>query len=294
MNTSSLFKRLLLVVLLVIGMALASSAYAQEATPAGEPAAQAEGEAAAETEAAEEEAPATNPLTPLGINTGFLVAQILNFLVILLLVSTLLWRPMMNMLDSRAAKIQKGLEDAAAAANARRNAEVEAEKIRSEARADVQRMMEEARGRGEEVRKGVIDEANKDAEKIRAEAQVQASESLTRQAAELRSQVATISIAVAQQLIGANLDEQRQRALVNDFFAKLPDQARGMGGSIEVVSALPLNSDEQARIKSETGASDAKFESDPSILGGLIIRAEGRVVDASVRSNLNTLAGRLR
>jgi F0F1-type ATP synthase delta subunit len=36
------------------------------------------------------------------------------------------------------------------------------------------------------------------------------------------------------------------------------------------------------------------FTVDPNILGGLVLRSEGQVVDGSVRSNLNELAGRLR
>ncbi|NOG48036.1 MAG: hypothetical protein HND48_00205 [Chloroflexi bacterium] len=41
------------------------------------------------------------------------------------------------------------------------------------------------------------------------------------------------------------------------------------------------------------GASDVTYTVDPSILGGLVIRAGGRVVDGSVENNLNVLASRL-
>lgn len=281
MKQSILMKRLLLIVVLLVGMAFSTAvAFAQEgaAEVAAEPAAEA----------------ATSPLTPLGINPGFLVAQILNFLVIFVLVSVFLWRPLMNMLDSRAAKIQKGLEDAAAAANARRNAEVEAEKIRSEARADVQRLIEEARGRAEEVGKAIEAEARTEAEKIRTEARAAATAERDRQLGELRSQVAAISIAAAQRLIGENLDQQRQQTLINDFFAKVPAEARALSGALTVISAMPLSDEEKARVQAETGASEISYTVDPAILGGLVIQAQDRVVDGSVRSNLNALAGRLR
>jgi len=45
-------------------------------------------------------------------------------------------------------------------------------------------------------------------------------------------------------------------------------------------------------VKSEIGA-EASFSVDPSILGGLIVRSGDRVVDGSVRSNLNDLATRM-
>jgi F-type H+-transporting ATPase subunit b len=280
---------LLLVALLAL-LVIAPVAYAQEGgegeTPAAEGAA-VEGEAAAE--------PAANPLTPLGINVGFLVAQIVNFTLLFGLLTFALWRPLANMLDSRSAKIQKGLEDAAAAANARRNAESEAEKILTAARADAAREVEAARSRGEEVAKTVLAEANAEAERIRAEARARGEEERNKQLAEMRTQVANISVAVAQRLIGEGMDGKKQQALINDFFAKAPEGAKALkGAAVEVVSAMPLSADEQEKIQKEVGASQATFTVDPTILGGLVIRSAERVVDGSVRSGLSDLAARLR
>lgn len=288
--------RLMMVLALALSMALTAVAYAQEATP--EPAAEAAGDhseaAATEGEAAPAEA-STNPLTPLGINTGFLLAQILNFGLLFFLLGTFLWNPLMNMLDNRAIKIQKGLEDAAKAANERRNAEAEAEKILAAARADAARVVEEARARGEEVARGVESTARSEAETIRTDARARATEERDRQLADVRTQVAAISVALAQRLIGDSLDEKRQQALINDFFAKVPADARALAGqSVEVVSALPLSDAEKQQVQSQIGATNVTYSVDPGILGGLVLRTDQRVVDGSVRSNLNNLAGRLR
>lgn len=237
----------------------------------------------------------TSPLTPLGINTGFLLAQILNFLVIIFIPALIfLWRPLTNMLDGRAAKIQKSLEDSAVAANARRNAEVEVEKVLADARTDAQRVVEEARSRGEEVAASIETDARTEADAIRAEARARANEERDRQLADLRGQVVAIAVAMSQRLIGDSLDEKRQQALVSDFFAKVPAEARQLSGSVEVVSAMPLSDAEQATVKQQVGGANVTFSVDPSILGGLVLRTEDRVVDGSVRSNLSELAGRLR
>jgi F-type H+-transporting ATPase subunit b len=287
--------RLALLLALVLGLLTAVAAVgAQDATPAAEghseTAPAAEG-AAAEGEAAP--AAATSPLTPLGINAGFLIAQIINFSLIFGLLTFFLWRPLVNMLDQRAQKIQKGLEDAAIAANARKNAEAEAERIVAAAKADISKQIEEGRARGEDVRKQIEEEARTEAERIRTEARTAAGAERDQQLAALRGQVAAISIAAAQRLIGANLDEKRQQSLLDDFFAKVPADAKSLSGQVEVVSAMPLSDAEQAKVKQEIGSSDASFSVDPSILGGLIVRSGDRVVDGSVRSNLNDLAARM-
>jgi F-type H+-transporting ATPase subunit b len=230
----------------------------------------------------------------LGINLGYLFIQIIAFIVIYTLLTRFIYDPLNNVLKARRARIAKGLEDAAAAANARRNAETEAEQILSAARADGARVIEEARARGEEVARQVEADARQEAETIRAEGHARAAEERDRQLADLRGQVAAISIAVAQRLIGESLDAKRQQALINDFFSKVPADARSLGGPVEVVSAMPLTPEEQTRVKKEIGVEDVTFSVEPSILGGLVIRSAQRVVDGSVRSGLTELAGRLR
>ncbi len=296
-------KALLLVIAAVIALFAVATISAQEATPAETTteAAQTEGAAvAAEGEAAAAEgeaaaaAPSTNPLVPLGINTGFLLAQIINFLLLFGLLTIFLWRPLMNMLDGRAAKIQKGLEDAAAAANARRNAEADAAKVIDDAKRQAAALIEEARVRGEDVGKQAQTAASQEADAIRAEARQRADDEMNRRLADLRGQVAAIAVAMSERLIGAALDDKRQQALVSDFFAKVPQDALNMSGAVEVVSAMPLSDGEKATVQKQTGASSVEYVVDPNILGGLIVRSADRVVDGSVRNSLGDLASRLR
>ena len=63
----------------------------------------------------------------------------------------------------------------------------------------------------------------------------------------------------------------------------------------EVTSAFPLNDDQVTRLKSNLKARlgrdvtiDAKV--DPQLLGGLVVRLGSQMIDASIRTKLNTLA----
>jgi len=234
-----------------------------------------------------------SPLDSLGINLGFFIAQLVNFGLIFAALTFFLWKPMTNMLDARSAKIQKGLEDAAAAASARKNAEAEAEKILAQARSEATQIVEEGRSRGDDVAKGVETEARKEAEKIREEARMSAQAERNAELSGLRGQVASISVAVAERLIGESLDEKRQKALIDDFFTKVPEGAASLSGDVQVTSAMPLADAEQTKVKKEIGADNVEFVVDPGILGGLVIRSGDRVVDGSVRRGLNNMAERL-
>ena len=46
----------------------------------------------------------------LGINAGHLISQIANLTILLVLLRVVLYRPVLNMLDQRAAKIRQGLD----------------------------------------------------------------------------------------------------------------------------------------------------------------------------------------
>lgn len=229
----------------------------------------------------------------LGINAGFLIAQIVNFGVIVLVLGLLLWRPLTKVLDERAETVAKQLEDAEVARKAREEAEATAAKIIEDARREAAAFADEARSRGDEAREGMVADARAEADKIVAEARKDAEEARNQQLAELRNQVAALAMAASHKLIGESLDEAKQRQIVNNLFAQPPDAARNLSGRVEVVSALPLTEAEQQQVKQQTGASDVVFRVDPTILGGVIVRAGGRVIDGSVRESLRDIAARL-
>ena len=233
-----------------------------------------------------------SPLDALGINQGFLIAQIINFLIIFGFLTLILWRPVVRMLDNRNEKIAQGLEDASVAAKARMNAEQEAEKVLADARTEAARILDEARNRGEELAQTIKGEADGEASKILESAREDAAQARDVELAGLRDQVVNISTALASRVIGENLDAGKQQALVNDFFSSIPAEAQGLSGDVEVISAMPLNDDEQARARDQIGG-DVTFRVDPSILGGLVVLSGDKVIDGSVRSTMGDLVGRL-
>ena len=228
----------------------------------------------------------------LGINPGFLLAQIINFLLLVLLMGALGYRPLLNMLEERKRKIAKGLEDARVAAEARQNAEAEAEKILEEKRAEAQKIIEDAIRRARELEEQIKQEAHSEAERIRAQAKLDAEAERNLILADLRGQVAMLAIAAAHRIIGEAMDERRQQELIADFFSKVPADVKELGkvDKVEVVSALPLTDEEKEQIRKEIQADEIEFKVDPSILGGLKIRAGDKVVDGSFANQLRELA----
>lgn len=238
----------------------------------------------------------------LGINPIFLLSQIVNFAVLAFLLHRFAYKPILKMLDQRRERIEKGLEDARLAEEARANAEQERQQILDGARAEAQGVVAEANERGEAQAVKIVEEAQQQALGILDDARAEAKAEQDRLLAEMRGQISALAIAAANQLIGSSLDEKRQMQLVDEFFsgvkdgeAKVADVAGALVGQDAIVtSALPLNEADQATYRSylqgQLGPDvTVEFKTDPAIMGGVVLRVGDMVVDDSVSGRLGAL-----
>lgn len=235
----------------------------------------------------------------LGINAFLVVAQILNFILLILFLNGLMIKPMMQGLENRRLRIEESLENARKADERLGNVERDYQARLVEANAEAQKVradtLQSAQTELERLRK----DAQADAERIKAQARIDALAERNQMLGELRTQVAALAMAAANKVVGDSLDAQRQQALINDFFTKVP--ATLLAGTevaneagVSVTSALPLSADEQARVRSDLGKQvgqlgEVKFEVDPGILGGLVVRVGDKVVDDSVAGKMTAM-----
>jgi F-type H+-transporting ATPase subunit b len=245
-------------------------------------------------------------LEALGINLGYLFVQILNFAIIFVVLRVWVYKPILGLLERRRERIAQGLEDARVAAEARANAEKEAQAILGRAQADANQKVRESAERAEQVAREIHAAAEKDAAAVRAAAVGEAEQARSAALGELRGQVAALAIAAAQKLIGESLDEKRQRHLVQEFFSGIKEgrvvvlEGESLqGASAEVTSALPLTEAEQDTVRKQLAkplgaGAPLSFRVNPAILGGIVIRVGDKVIDGSVAGQLEGLRQSLR
>jgi F-type H+-transporting ATPase subunit b len=237
----------------------------------------------------------------LGINLGYLLVQIINFVIMFIVLKEWVYKPLINMLEKRRATVAKGLEDARVAAEARANAESEADKLISEAQAKAGAVIRDASDRADQVGKDIRAQADAEADKAKSAAMLEVTEERNRMLSELRGQVAALAIAAAQKLVGEALDEKRQHALLEEFFSGVKSgkvivlEGKSLQGkSASVTSALPLSAAEkdsvQKDIMGKLGSDAAvSYDVNPSILGGLVIKVGDQLIDGSVAGQLDSL-----
>jgi F-type H+-transporting ATPase subunit b len=239
-------------------------------------------------------------LDKLGLNLGYLLLQVFNFLILFVVLRVWVYKPILGLLEKRRNTIAQGLEDARVAAEARADAEKEAAKILASAQAEAGKVVREATERATSAGKDVKAAADAEAIKVREVAMAEAELERNRILGDLRGQVAALALAAANKLVGEALDEKKQHALIDEFFSGVKsgkivvlDDVAFKGESADVTSALPLNDKEQETVKKnileKVGAKAVAFHVDPSILGGLVIKVGDKVLDGSVAGKLEGL-----
>jgi F-type H+-transporting ATPase subunit b len=156
-------------------------------------------------------------LEALGINLGYIVSQIVNFTLLAVLLYFVAYKPILRMLDERSARIKKGLEDADNAS--RRAAEMEQafEQRMAEARKVGQEVIAQATQMSEKTRQELLGKAREESRAQIEKAREEISRERDQAMADLREQVAELSLMISEKVLAETLDEGQQRRLIARF-----------------------------------------------------------------------------
>jgi F-type H+-transporting ATPase subunit b len=148
------------------------------------------------------------------IETSLLLAQFVNFAIVLFVLYKFAYGPILKTLNARTKKIEKGLKDSEKASK-KLGEVMEKEKI----------VLHEARKEAQEIIKKSEDEAKKNAEIIAAEARLQ-TEKMTADAkkqieqekervmTDVKSEIAGLVVAATEKVIGEKLDASKDKGLI--------------------------------------------------------------------------------
>lgn len=146
-----------------------------------------------------------------------LLAQIVDFIILLIFLRLVAYKPLMKLLQDRSDHIANTI---AAAEQEKQQAEqlkagYEAEMRR--AREQAQEILQKATKAGEDQAHEIIESAKNEAARIKDSALVDIEREKQKAVAELRDQVATLSVLVAGKIINQKLTDDIQRSMVQDF-----------------------------------------------------------------------------
>ena len=156
----------------------------------------------------------------LGISPNLLITQIANFIILLVLLRLLLYKPILNMLAARKQKVQESLEYADHVKKDAAEQQKEFERKLDATRREMQAAAQAAAQVGEKERETILAQARQDAQKLVEQAKDQIEYERKQMMAELHDEVVSLSLLAARQVIGQSLDDQSHRQLVSEFIAQ--------------------------------------------------------------------------
>jgi len=172
-----------------------------------------------ESTEAHEGASATNQLVQL--DPGLFIWTILTFLILFYVLAKFAWKPLLTALESRENTIKSSLEDAEKAKTELERLNAESEEIMAKARSEAQTIRVEAKSAAEKIKADVMVQAGEDANKIREEAQKQINVEKDKAIHEIRQEVVSLTMMVAEKVIKKNLSKEDNQALIEDSIQHL-------------------------------------------------------------------------
>ncbi len=162
----------------------------------------------------------------MDIHPGLTFWTIVTFIIVALILRATAWKPIIGMLDERERTIREAIEGA-------KRERMEAEKLLAEqktaiadARREAAELVRKNQAEVEVARQNALAQAKRDAEALLLNARRTIDEERAKAVAEIKANAVDLAIVAAGRLLEANLDEQKQRQLAEDFLRKLPAQPR--------------------------------------------------------------------
>lgn len=150
-----------------------------------------------------------------------LVAQMLNFLILVVVLRLVAYKPIVKMLKEREERIAGSIEKADADM-------AEAEAVLKDykaqlasARVKAQDIMDKAEKRAQDKHSAKIQETHSEIKQMKEAAQQQIQRERSQAVEQLKSQMVVLSMAAAQKIVSKNMDAAENEALIGEFIDQL-------------------------------------------------------------------------
>ena len=152
---------------------------------------------------------------------GLVFWTIISFLILLFVLRKVAWKPILNAVSDREEGIRKALASAENAKLEMENLQADNQKLLQESRLERDAMVKEAREIKAKMIADAKEEAKEQADKLISQAQVAIQSEKKAAIAELKEQVASLSVEIAEKVVKSELsNKEKQLKLVEDMLGE--------------------------------------------------------------------------
>ena len=160
-------------------------------------------------------------LGKLGIDWRLLIAQIINFLLLLVILYRLLYKPVIALLDQRSAKIEKSLQAAQQIeANLKQTESERAQKILA-AKKEAAVIINQAKEAAAQQRQETIIKARAEVAQVVAASKQQLAQAKDKMVREAKAEVAEVVVLAAEKILAEKLDSKKDQEIINQVLSQV-------------------------------------------------------------------------
>ena len=159
-------------------------------------------------------------IADLGINLPVLIAQLVNFTILLVVLRLVAWGPLTNMLDERRERIRESLSAADQAKAQVAESERQVQEQVEAGRRDAQNLIAQSQEIASRIQAEAHTQAQADAEAMLARARNEIQLERDTAIADLRKEFADLTISAAEKVINSSLDGNAHKRLIDEALAQ--------------------------------------------------------------------------
>ena len=173
------------------------------------------------SEITETENPITAVAGQFGLNGQIFAAQLINFLLVLVILWRFVYRPIVNRLDERQEKIEKSVKQADSIEKRVAQIELEREDVLSVARREAQKISEQAHEHGQARHEEIVSAAKREVERVITKGKEQLTLEKDLMMKEVRKDIVDIAVKAAARILQEGLDEKKSQSLAEETVRKM-------------------------------------------------------------------------
>ncbi len=165
-------------------------------------------------------------LTQLGINWQLLIAQIVNFGIVVAVLTYLVYKPLLSTIDARRERTRKSVEDAKKIESQKRDMEVFRVEQMKKIDAECGAFLDQAKKDAEATKEQILTLAQKEADRLLTKGEERLAEERSRVFSEVQNDLSTIIVRLTEKILVKEFTPEDQKKWIGDIQKELPSLLR--------------------------------------------------------------------
>ena len=161
-------------------------------------------------------------LEKLGVNWQLLLAQAVNFLVLVGVLGAFVYKPLLKLIDERAERVRKAMEGAKRTEEEIKNLEQQRTKRLSEIDEEAGKLFANAKVQAEQLQKELMAKAQREAEQMLERGRLALAEERAEALAAIQDAAARVIVQLTETLLRREFTEKDQQKMLKEMTEKLP------------------------------------------------------------------------